>query len=457
MGEELQYYPIQPDQTPATKDILHRSKEMHELAADIQHIGGLAMGSEADAARLVGAPAIINVPNPVAGYRESRSLASFYGKGKQRHERVAGLLEAAELSLDELQASISAPAVDDANNITLSNSRGIQLFRGLSYAGNRELVFEGADIAPFLSNSKDLTAKQQGKDPSTYSWHEWFWEGTEAQLTNFSQWYTEQLKVLADPEQKNAFVASLKDDYKSRIGSAIDAGWIEPGLAKNLKEVDAADIRFFSPFGHTTDHFAGVAQHKKGEEIILLPNIVGRTVVVHEFGHIFASIKGDSIKKHFTKVIGKDPSVKSMSAIGELYTILNEGFNDHMTAALITGAPEVISPVERAAQGIPEVKGAAGEVYKSYREVFGALIGGQDGQTNKMDISEVISVIASRDFSAFAKFTSEKWGDRDIMSELVAVITEHQAELMREPSKNNFEQNQLLLSDKILTHLRMIQ
>lgn len=463
MSEQLQYYEHTARfEDPANHgEALTRANEAHELAADVQHIGSVALFSEVQAANVVGNPTEVNVPNPIAGYSEKRTPKSLYGKGKERYGRITATLAGADEALGDLQTSLDNYAASGEVGGTLQDvapsSRGTDVLRHMQDDGNQEMILSGADISPFLKVSKDLTAEAQGKEANEFSWQDWFKSASEEQLTNFSQWYTERLKTLADPESKAEYVEGLKSDYKDRVGQAMQEGWIPDGkvhqaaLATRMARVD---VRFFSPFGRMPDHVGGLAQKRGfGKNILVLPTFAGEQVTVHELGHAFAGIDGSSMRNYFTGKIGKEQVARKNPRLEHLYTILNEGYNDHMTAALIDGEPTTIIPTEREAKGVVETEGSS-ELYHAYREIFGILMGGEDGKVTNADMKEMVDSMVIGNFGSFAHQLSAKWGGRDVLVEVLEVVDRHDND--RWNNLDNPEYNEELLAKKIAERLKGI-
>jgi hypothetical protein len=461
MSEQLQYY----EHTACFEDpsnrgeALTRANEAHELAADVQHIGSVALFREVQVGNIVGSPTEVTVPNPITGYSEKRTPKALFGKGKERHDRITAMLAGADEALGDLQTSLDNYAASGEINGVLQdiapNSRGTDVLRHMQDDGNQGMILNGANISPFLKVSKDLTAEAKGKDPKEFGWQDWFKSASEEQLTNFSQWYTERLKTLADPESKAEYVEALKAGYKNRIGQAMQEGWIPNGrvhqaaLATRMARVD---VRFFSPFGRMPDHVGGLTQKRGlGKNILLLPTFAGEQVTVHELGHAFAGIDGSSMRDYFTSKIGKEQVARKNPRLKHLYTILNEGYNDHMTAALIEGDPTTIIPAERDAKGIAETEGSS-ESYHAYREIFGVLMGGKDGNVSKVDMKEMVESMVIGSFGNFAHQLSNKWGGRDVLVEVLDVVDRHDSD--RWNNLDNPDYNEALLAKKIAERLR---
>jgi hypothetical protein len=461
MSEQLQYYEHTARfEDPANHgEALTKANEVHELAVDVQHIGSVALFSEVQASNIVGSPTEVFVPNPITGYSEKRTPKSLFGKGKERHERITATLGGADEALGDLQTGLNDYAASGESSGTLEdiapNSRGTEVLRHMQDDGNQEMILRGANVSPFLKTSKNLTAEAQGKEPSEFGWQEWFKSASEEQLTNFSQWYTERLKTLADPESKAQYVEALKTDYKDRVGQAMQEGWIPDGKvhkAALATRVARADVRFFSPFGRMPDYVGGLSQKRGlGKNIVLLPTLEGKQVTVHEFGHVFAGVDASSMFEHFKGTMGKEEVWRKRPRIEHLYTILNEGYNDHMTAALIDGDPTTIVPAERDTKGIVETEGSS-EGYKAYREIFGVLMGGEDGSVTNTDIKEAVDSMVIGNFGQFAHQLSTKWGGRDVISEVFDVVAKHDNDQWN--NLDNPDYNEELLAKKIAVRLQ---
>lgn len=464
MSEQLQYYTHTAhfEGSAHHGEALTRANEAHELAADIQHIGSVALFSEVQAANRVGNPTEVTVPNPIAGHSERRTPGSYFGKGRERHRRITATLAGAGEALGDLQTGLSEYSASGEVSGSLQDvaphSRGTNVLRNMRDDGDQEMILRGADISPFLKASKDLTAAAQGKEASEFSWQDWFRSASEEQLTNFSQWYTERLKTLADPESKAGYVEELKTDYKDRIGQAMQEGWISDDKVHRTAltaRVAQTDIRFFSPFGRMPDHVGGLAQKRGSDKsILVLPTFAGEQVTVHELGHAFAGIERSSMRNYFTSKLGKEQVARKTPRLEHLHTILNEGYNEHMTAALIDGDPTTIIPAEREARGIVETEGSS-ELYHAYREIFGVLMGGEDGKVSNADMKEMVSSMVVGNFGNFAHQLSTKWGGRDVLVEVLEVVDRH--DNYRWNNLDNPDYNEELLAKKITERLKTVQ
>lgn len=183
--------------------------------------------------------------------------------------------------------------------------------------------------------------------------------------------------MLARPESKAKYVDSLKFDYITRIERAMREGWIPDDKAHRaalLTRVAATDVRFFSPFGRMPEQAGGLTQRRWLSTIVALPTITGKQITVHELGHVYARIDGVSMYGYFAGRLGRKRATRKITSLEHLHTILNEGYNDHMTAALIDGHPTTIIPIERDTKGVIETEGSC-KLYHTYREIFGRLMG----------------------------------------------------------------------------------
>lgn len=108
------------------------------------------------------------------------------------------------------------------------------------------------------------------------------------------------------------------------------------------------------------------------------------------------------------------------NASNQLAAVINEGFDEHMTIALITGSPNVLSPADRDAQHIPHAHGES-ELYTSYRDVFADLIKG-DGVSKSGDIDMGKVVDAIPDFADFRALVAGRWGGKDVLAEAFRMV-----------------------------------
>lgn len=249
------------------------------MAADIQHIGAIALLSEYQAASATDQAAPEGLPNPLQTYTERRGLGSFFGAGRDHHRRVTGALAVARTMLDSLPHDIAEEANSAIAPDRSAADVGLNLLRQPAGDTNRETILQGGDIPPYIRSNKDSAAEIAGSPPESYTWDHWLAAATEAQLVNFSQWYTERLRTLATPEGKALMVTNLKERYVSRVHHAMQDGWIDPRLAPMLdKQFDTVDIRFFSPFGKMPEAASGVTQVVGRRSVVTLPTIAGDSV-----------------------------------------------------------------------------------------------------------------------------------------------------------------------------------
>lgn len=137
MSERLQYYDHSTRfQAHAMHgEALTKANEVHELAADVQHIGAIALFDEVQTSKRIGNPIEITIPNPISGYSQKRTPSSLLGKGKRRYERIVATLVEADEALDDLQAGLDELAVSGENGVKLHDiapaSHGISVFHSI--------------------------------------------------------------------------------------------------------------------------------------------------------------------------------------------------------------------------------------------------------------------------------------------------------------------------------------
>jgi hypothetical protein len=445
MSEQLQYYAHQPDQRSADgQDILTRPNEAHELAADIQRVGAIALHSDALAARETQADVAVTVPNPIASAANLRPGRGVLPKSRERAGRINMALDVAHLALTHLQDEVRSPEISDYGS-------RITPLREATVNPNANLILDGANVPPFLSALKEDATQSDG-GPADESWQRWFGKASDEQLTNFSQWYTESLRTLAVPERKAAYVESLKSGYADLVSHAMDDGWIDPRHQTTLaRRLAATEVRFFSPFGHMPDEFAGVAQRRgRGNALVLLPTVPGPEMVTHELGHVFAGVDDQGMRRYFERQLGKRAAAQEMLVLNHLYTMLNEGFDEHLTAALLNGHPEIVSPQQRLSMGIAEVPGSS-ESYQTYREVLSVLLGGSEQQVAENDISFLVDSAVNKDFDAFARQLDSKWKGRPVLTEVVRIIGKHDRASWQHTDDPNYEQQ---LAQELIAYLK---
>jgi len=429
MSEQLQYYYHGQKFDPSYQhEIFNGANEAHELATDVQHIGSVALFSEVQTGNVIGHPIEVSVPNPLTTFSEGRTFSSFYGKGKERHKRVTKTLSEADVSLKGLELGLNGYGASSSTIGSLESvapeSRGIGVLRDLhDVNGNVGMILEGANVPPYIKTAKDLAAAQQGKEASAFSWEDYFKTGSDEQLTNFAQAYTERIKLLASPTEKAKLIETIKSDYMSRVKNAMAEGWIDGKYKAELdRRIKHTELLFFSPFGDMPQHTGGLRQRQgKDIDIVLLPTIAGKQMTVHELGHVFAGVDAEGMVDYFVDRLGKKEVQRKGARLRHLYEIVNEGYNGHMTVALIDGEPTLVRPSDRKDKGIAEEPGAS-EIYRSYREIFGTLIGGEAGEIKDSDINQVVDSMVTGNFTIFRHLLDQKWGGRDVLSEVFDVI-----------------------------------
>lgn len=460
MAKQLQYYPHDNRARLANgREVFTRANEVHELAADIQHIGAVALFSEVQASHLVGPPADVTVPNPFGGFRERRPLSSLYGVGKEHHRLVKDTLALANNALNDLASDLHSGAERvplDENPV----AAGLAVLRGHGGPGaqpNCEMIFEGADMPAFFTIAKDLTAERVAADAQSYGWEQWFAEASDEQLTNFAQWYTQRLKTLADSETRGEFVGELKETYKSRVRRAIDDGWIDDRHAVALeRRISAIDVRFFSPFGQMPAEIGGLLQDRRPAKLALLPSLTGDEIVTHEFSHAFGGIDYAGMARHLSSFLGAEQTSGEAASLEHLSRILDEGFNEHLTAALLKGAPETISPVARQQHANLEVSGAS-EGYQDYREFVGALLGGIDRRITEADIRQVVDAMVDGDTTKFVRIVAVKWGQRDPLGEMFKIVQQHDHERQNGATTYDQSYTEKALTQKLIEQLNSLR
>ncbi|MFS8118711.1 MAG: hypothetical protein ACMG55_09510, partial [Microcoleus sp.] len=238
-------------------------------------------------------------------------------------------------------------------------------------------------------------------------------------------------------------VGAMKTEYATTISDAMKDGWVDTKHQKKLiKTLDKSDVAFFSPFGKLTNQFSGARQDGQ----VVLPIMAGPALSVHELGHAFAGVDVKNMDKYLGKHLGKE----AMSSLGEakqaFYTILDEGFNEHMTVSLLNGDPEVISPKSRQS-GTQKPEG----IYAEYRETFATLVNGntKSEALTKSDLKALTSSMIEGDFTAFADFVNARWDGRDVITEAFQTVAT-QTELGK---TNSSEADPARIAQKIIDQL----
>ncbi|HMS50551.1 MAG TPA: hypothetical protein PKA02_03925 [Candidatus Saccharibacteria bacterium] len=408
-----------------TGQIVSPEKEIGEQVGDITHIGTVALAAEIIPGITAPEQGPV-VPNPVTEkMRKKRIWINMLPESGEKvlSRGVSEQTVEADATLTELQSRLDeltrAGDPEATKSFLIKAAQGfrqhVQSSNILWANGNTELVLSGAEHSPFLRGVKEEMTTEGDS-----GWIKWLSTAPDEQIVNFSQWYMHKLQKITNPESREQVVQDLKNGYIGHVKTAMQDGWIdarhEPVL---MKRIAKAQIRFFSPFGQMTRQAGGATDGK----IVALPVTTGQEIVNHELGHIFAGIDPKSFGKYFSKMFGKQKNPEIAQAAGELFVLINEGFNEHMTAALLIGSPEIISPAERHAKGIPEVEGSSIS-YEQLREVFAFLVsGGTDAeQFTPHDMSTIIDSMVDEDFSAFAAIIDKRWGREGVIKELALLI-----------------------------------
>lgn len=290
--------------------------------------------------------------------------------------------------------------------------------RGIAAGANFNMLMTGADLSPVTQNAQAAYMAERGLTEKTFGWQSWLKNAPKEQVANFAQWYVDRLETIADPAKREQFVRGQKDRYMEHIKNAVSAGWLN---ARHLKEaqkrVDDAKIVFFSPFGGVMTEFGAAAQPDRRKALVALPTITSDHITTHEFGHVFKSFDFKGMHKWRRKDHADE---YKFDASNQLATVINEGFDEHMTIALMTGSPNVLSPEDRDAQHIPHAHGES-ELYTAYRDVFADLIKG-DGvsESGDIDMGQVADAIPN--FADFRALVASRWGGKDVLAEAFRIV-----------------------------------
>lgn len=428
MEKELQY--SRTNRNFMATRVVDRDNEVRDLSADLVRFGAIALASEVETGIILGEPT--SLPELASPIKESDLK-----KRIMVDDTASGFFNVFKKEVPQY-ANESALAITQINNeLRLFNSAATNPDNVSSYikkkvsnllgeqktiqSGNTEMLMAGSEISPFL---REQIPKRE--------WIDWMTSASQEQIVNFSQWYAERLKVLSSPDKREVFTKQLEKDYTEKINKAITEGWINPRHQKKLeKSMANQKVIYFSPFGNIAEtEFAGARQDVtlSRVDIVALPTITdpGSWVSTHEFGHGFAGVDYKKALGVIKEVIGKDNlenKLQTAEGIGIFLTIINEGFNDHMTAALIEGSPAVISAEERQEKGI-SIKKETSETYGIYRDAFAALVNGSNSElpltTNEM--SGIVDTMVDGDFYGFTQFVSKKWGGREVIKEIIGAI-----------------------------------
>jgi hypothetical protein len=308
--------------------------------------------------------------------------------------------------------------------------RGMQYLRTMTEEVERNAILDVA-TPPFLREQKATAGDGLDIPAADYSWERWLATASEEQLTNFAQWYTEQLKVLADPVKREQLVGGLKESFERRVEQAMTDGWIDrrhqDRLVKSMQELT---VRFASPFGSLPEHLSGLTQETETGHLVVLPSVPGEELVTHELGHVFANITTADLREHFRDTLGPLKADLQPLSITEVWDLLTEGFDEHLTVALLSGAPQIVRPSERDAQGIPELA-VTSEMYRRYREAYAEIVGGEDQAVTTADIRELVDGMADRNVPGLANYLRRKWPNQDMLARLLDMATDYSLDQLR--------------------------
>ena len=410
--------------------------EAHELAVDMVQIGAIALSSEVEVVTATGQSYQPNIPNPITPRMlrpriemDTTAEGSVTNMFSRRPDQSAVEADSAIQTLqEEVGSLVSQPdggiAANNYLKAKIAEARQAQ-FSPWSQPFF-EMIMDGADKPALFDRLRAATAAKVGGENQKITWKRWLHEAPDSELTNFSQWYTAKLTEIANPETRPLVVEKLKNGYRELVSKGMQDGWIDPRHYGTLnKKMKKTGIAFFSPFGKLAEVHVGMAQVNLNH--VMLPVATGPQLVIHELGHAFAGVSIRSFFKYYEKRLDRHLTAGEKEASVALITILNEGFNDHMTAALLKGSPEVIDVEQRKTASISEVAGHS-DGYEGYRNVFGALANGADNAPplNKSDIRSIVNTMIDGDFEAFGNFINSRWGNRNILAEAFTTVDELQ-------------------------------
>lgn len=409
------------------QSMLGRHSEVPDIMADLARFGAMALASEIGPhqADKPSPP----LPDPLTSKDfKKRVLVDFSGDAGSMFSRgVFDWAQEARTAHEEVESNLNllrtANSASDVRDYLASRARSVASEQAGFWqkSGNTEMIIADADLPAFIK----MGIQKDG-------WQTWIRTASTEQIVNFSQWYSLRLETLANRERKEKFTAELIQDYEKKIGRAMEEGWIDKRHQSQLKKtMRRQHVTYFSPFGQVASmHFGGARQKVElsRRDSIFLPTTVspGSHISTHELGHSFAGVNTKAVIKKLIRVVGKKTVQEHLgiaAGCGELITILNEGFNDHMAFALREGDPTIISPSKRMEAGI-ERDPATSESYEVFREALSLLLIG-DNQTELGidDIRQVVDTMVTGDFEAFCKFVARRWSGRDVVGEILQQIS----------------------------------
>lgn len=410
-----------------TTPMLERADEVTELTADLVRFGSIAVASEVEADFAVGnesqEPQLPNIVTErdlkkrILLDMSSPTLTEIFSRDV--YDWASDSERSVKSAVEDLKVLSDSGSPKDVRSFLAQRTRnlGSELSGFNSSRGNVEMILADADLPPFLKQQVD-----------SMGWSDWIRTASREQITNFGQWYTTRLRELTNPAERQEHIQEIHYDYIERVEKAMKEGWIDPRHRQSLvKAMKNTHITFFSPFGNVAGmHFGGARQDVFGyrKDQIYLPTTVtpGSHLSTHELGHSFAGVHTKRASKVLIKTLGKkhiEQNLDVATGYGELLTIINEGFNDHMAFALREGQPAIISPRARREAGLDPDQ-ATSSVYEQYREAFAALVNGDSGEPLLVeDIKELTDTMIERDFQHFCDFVKERWDGRDVMKEII--------------------------------------
>ncbi len=430
----------------APEDLLDFEK--HSLAADAFMVGSLAVASSVEAAQATGQPSEVSLPNPYTPadlktkWGLTFSKVDFTPQLKDVPESArarSGVLDDENERIASLDGQTSADFVHDGRK------RFDMAFEGQFFSGpNVEFTFDNMAIPPIINNAR--------RDSDAASWRSWLTTGANPQQKeNFAQWYTSEVAKVSQPETRATTIATLKQNYEGRVVQAMQDGWIDPKHYSRLqKNTKRADIHFFSPFSGTADQFGGIhAESEFMKSGILLPVAPSEYLVTHELGHAFGGVNSTELNQIIYAGKQKDyiPSNHEMQASAYLYSLVNEGYNEHVNLGLLTGQATTINPALRAEAGL-ESAGDSTD-YQQRRGLFGQLVSGPggNGQVSTDELRSVTTLMIERNTKGLDAYLTKKWGGQPVIKQMYDSLLESISATGYEPTTEDAIRS---IRDKVL-------
>ena len=194
-------------------------------------------------------------------------------------------------------------------------------------------------------------------------------------VLNFAQWY---MGLTLDKQKEyDAEISGFREQYKDRVRSAVDAGWIPTRVINNLRNIDNTDVI-------QDDMFATIANGAHGwYDAYSSIDVDGRSTILVSPIETEQSTKDETLTHEWTHALANDTEEKynRTRLLRELFGeagsfTINEGLTEHLAQSLIHGDFDTIDP------GLRTPKGSS---YAEFRTLLDKIC---NGGNVKIDIRE---------------------------------------------------------------------